>query len=312
VHARAIGQALEPTHARALAIGGTQVDEVLPATFARVWRIPIAGGYGAMLMDRLSRLATMGTNGEVRPAVLADEDQTLDLLAVKYLIVNAPQLADQERRHWLYGRDRWREAMHFRTSRQSDRGNDEDVAGETEVTVFENRRALPRAWVVGTVTPAPESEAIRAMKTSRFADGTPFEAPRTALVDSSHVPPTLHFSPGASAVSVTRIGDGDIGLRVTSQGGGFLVLSENAYPGWRALVDGAEVPIYRTDVTLQGVVVPAGTHRVDFTLASRTLRWGLVTSGISAMVCASLLLVGGTARAQRSTNDGRSRYERSV
>jgi hypothetical protein len=312
VHARAIGQALEPTHARALAIGGTQVDEVLPATFARVWRIPIAGGYGAMLMDRLSRLATMGTNGEVRPAVLADEDQTLDLLAVKYLIVNAPQLADQERRHWLYGRDRWREAMHFRTSRQSDRGNDEDVAGETEVTVFENRRALPRAWVVGTVTPAPESEAIRAMKTSRFADGTPFEAPRTALVDSSHVPPTLHFSPGASAVSVTRIGDGDIGLRVTSQGGGFLVLSENAYPGWRALVDGAEVPIYRTDVTLQGVVVPAGTHRVDFTLASRSLRWGLVTSGISAMVCASLLLVGGTARAQRSTNDGRSRYERSV
>ena len=68
MHALAIARALEPTQGRALAIGGTQVDEVLPATFARVWRIPIAGGYGAMLMDRLSRLATMGTNGEVRPA----------------------------------------------------------------------------------------------------------------------------------------------------------------------------------------------------------------------------------------------------
>src|SRR4029453_8048994 len=268
VHARAIGRDLEPTHARALAIGGTQVDELLPGTFARAWRIPIAGGHGAMLLDRVSRLATMGANGEVRPTVLGDEDQTLDLFAVKYVIVNAPQLADQERRHWLHGNERWREAMHFRTSRQTDRGMDQDVAGETEVTVFENRRALPRAWVVETVTPAPESEAIRAVKTSRFADGTPFDARHTALVDAAHVPPTMNFSPGASAVNVARVGDGDIGLRVTSQGGGFLVLSENAYPGWRALIDGSEVPIYRTDVTLQGVVVPPGTHRIDFTLES--------------------------------------------
>ena len=47
---------------------GRSSIEVLPGTFARAWRIPIAGGYGAMLVDRLSRLASMGTNGEVRPA----------------------------------------------------------------------------------------------------------------------------------------------------------------------------------------------------------------------------------------------------
>jgi uncharacterized membrane protein YfhO len=102
----------------------------------------------------------------------------------------------------------------------------------------------------------------------------------------------LTFSPGASAVSVERVGDGDIAMRVTSEGGGFLVLSENAYPGWRARVDGSEVPIYRTDVTLQGVVVPAGAHRVDFTLESRSLRWGLVTSGISAIMCVAVFLAG--------------------
>src|SRR4030095_2016500 len=122
VHARAIGRDLEPTHARALAIGGTHVDEVLPATFARAWRIPIAGGYGAMLIDRLSRLATMGTNGEVRPAVLADEDQTLDVLAVKYVIVDAAQLTDRERRHWLYGSERWRGGGDFPNSRERERG----------------------------------------------------------------------------------------------------------------------------------------------------------------------------------------------
>jgi len=300
VHAQAIGRDLEPTHARALAIGGTHVDELLPGTFARAWRIPIAGGYGAMLLDRVSRLATMGANGEVRPGVLADEDQTLDLLAVKDVIVNAPQLADQERQHWLYSSERWREAMHFRTSRETDRGMDQDITGETEVMVFENRRALPRAWMVDTATVMTESEAIRTVKTSRFPDGTGFDARHAALVDSSLVPPTLTFSPGASAVSVDRVGDGDIDLRVTTQGGGFLVLSENAYPGWRARIDGSETPIYRADVTLQAIVVPAGTHRVDFTMESRSLRWGLVTSGISTIICAALFL--GSRISARSTS----------
>jgi hypothetical protein len=304
IHAKAIGKALEPTHARALAIGGTQIDDVVPGTFARAWRIPIAGGYGAMLIDRLSRLATMGPNGEVRAAVLADEDQALDVMAVKYVVVNAPQLQDQERRHWLYGSGRWREAMHFRTSRQTDRVVDQDVAGETDVTVFENLRARPRAWVVEAVRPVPDADAIRIVKSSRFADGAPFDARHTAVVDPASVPPALSFSPGASDVRISRIGDGDIGLRVTAQGSGFLVLSENAYPGWRASIDGAEVPIYRTDVTLQGVVVPAGTHRVDFTMESRALRWGMVTSGISAVIC-TVLFVQGVRRARSTSVEGR-------
>ena len=289
VHALAIGRALEPTHARALAIGGTQVDEVLPAIFARAWRIPIAGGYGAMLVDRLSRLATMGTNGEVRPSVLADTDSALDLLAVKYVIVNADQLEEPERQRWLRGSDRWSEAMHFWTARDTDRGTDQDVKGETEITVFENRRALPRAWLAGEVTPVADAEAIAIVKSSRLPDGRPFDPRTTALIDPSSVPPASHFTTGESDVRVTRIGDGDIGVRVSSSGGGFLVLSENAYPGWRARLDGGEVPIYRTDVTLQGIVVPAGAHRVDFTMESRALEAGILFSGLAGLVCVALL-----------------------
>jgi hypothetical protein len=303
VHALAIGRALEPTQSRALAIGGTQVDEVLPAVFARVWRIPIAGGYGAMLIDRLSRLATMGTNGEVRPSVLAFADQTLDLLAVKYVIVNADQLEEPERRRWLRGTDRWSEAMHFRTSRETDRGTDEDVRGETEITVFENLRALPRAWLAGAVTPMTDAEAIGTVKSSRLPDGRPFDARTIALIDPSRVPSASHFTPGESDVRVTRIGDGDIGIRVSSSGGGFLVLSENAYPGWHARIDGGEVPIYRTDVTLQGVVVPGGAHRVDFTMEPRSLEAGILVSGLAGLVCVALLATApqrdGTVRVAR-------------
>ena len=288
VHALAIARGLEPMHARALAVGGTQVDEVLPATFARAWRIPIAGGYGAMLVDRLSRLANMGTNGEVRPAVLADDDATLDLLAVKYVIVNGDQLTDARAR-WLLGSDRWRPAMHFRTSRDTDRGEDEDVEGETDVTVFENRRTLPRAWLAASVLPMAEADAIASIKSSKLPDGGRFDPGAVALIDPSSVPSSTHFAPGEPDVRVTRIGDGDIGVRVSSAGGGFLVLSENAYPGWHARIDASEVPIYRTDVTLQGVVVPAGTHRVDFTMEPPALEAGILVSGLAGLVCVALL-----------------------
>ncbi len=291
MHALAIARGLEPTQSRALAIGGTQLDEVLPGTFARAWRIPIAGGYGAMLVDRLSRLASMGTNGEVRPSVLADADETLDLLAVKYVIVNADQLTDTARQRWLRGSGRWREAMHFKTARDTDRGADEDVEGETEVTVFENRRALPRAWLAGSVIPMDDANAIGSVKSSRLPDGSPFDPRTVALVDPSSVPSASRFPSGTSDVRITRIGDGDIGIGVSSEGGGFLMLSENAYPGWRARIDGVETPIYRADITLQGVVVPAGTHRVDFTMESRTMRAGMIVSGLAALLCLGLLLI---------------------
>src|SRR6267142_505026 len=238
---------------------------------AGTWgRRSLSGDRRAWLVDRLSRLATMGANGEVRPSVLADDDVTLDLLAVKYVIVNADQLTEPERQRWLRGSDRWSEAMHFRTARDTDRGKDEDVAGETDVTVFENRRALPRAWLSGSVTPMADAAAIATVKSSRLPDGGRFDPRASALVDPASVPPVSRVRPGASDVRVTRIGDGDIGIRVASEGGGFLVLSENAYPGWRARVDGADAPIYRADVTLQGVIVPPGAHRVAFTMESQT------------------------------------------
>jgi hypothetical protein len=136
-----------------------------------------------------------------------------------------------------------------------------------------------------------EATAIGTVKSSRLPGGGPFDPRRIALLDPSSSPTTSRFSPGASDVRVTRVGDGDVGIRVASDGGGFLVLSENAYPGWRARVDGAEVPIYRADVTMQGVVVPAGIHRVDFAMESRSLRTGMIVSGVAALLCLGLLIL---------------------
>jgi hypothetical protein len=258
-----------------------------------------------MLMDRLSRMATMGTNGEVRPTVLADEDATLDLLAVRFVIVNEKQMEDPVRQRWLKGSERWQEVMHFKTSRQTDRGADVDVEGETEVTVFENRRALPRAWFVGDLTTLNDREGIDAVRVSRLPDGRAFNPRDVAIGDPANHPAMSHFPHGASEAHLTRVGDGDIALAVSTTGSGFLVLSENAYPGWRARIDGEQVPIYRVDITLQGIVVPPGSHRVEFTMESRTLRAGLALSGAGAAMCLVLLVL--SARVERHNH--RERFQ---
>jgi hypothetical protein len=88
-------------------------------------------------------------------------------------------------------------------------------------------------------------------------------------------------------------------LAVRSQGGGRFVLAEQYFPGWRAWVDGGEVPIERWRATLQAVEVPAGEHVVRFRFRSIGLRAG------AAVTFLTLLALAALARRRRSQSAGR-------
>ena len=443
VHAARLAADMAPQHQRLLAPAGTQLDAVVPAAFARVWQIPIAGGYGPMLLARHSALAMMGTNGSVDPLVMADDNTALDLLAVKYIVMreedfapsetferdgvtwasrpmnlpvgppecgqryprtvsyalppnvdvasialvahlrcseDVPQGTEVARLHvigpgeqtyqrpliagvdiaetgltdpnirrrakhttarvfdlaspsfsyvvhadlsapiratrmqidvtgtagWLEisrltlidrsGRSfplelpavlletgRWREITRFATSRVTDRLSDEAGAGEEPYIVFENRRALPRAWVARNVMSVPETDMLTAVHYSHLPDGRSFDPAHTALVYPDTLPATT-YPEGPSAAVVRAVGDGSFTIDVTTAGGGFLVLSESFYPGWRARIDARILPVYRTNISLQGVAVPPGRHLVEFELISRTLQAGAAVSILALVV----------------------------
>ena len=66
-----------------------------------------------------------------------------------------------------------------------------------------------------------------------------------------------------------------------------LVLSELQYPGWRASVDGLEVPIEAYHGLLRAVSLPAGEHTVRFRFVPLSLAAGLAISlmaGLAAVV----------------------------
>jgi hypothetical protein len=56
------------------------------------------------------------------------------------------------------------------------------------------------------------------------------------------------------------------------------VLTDNHYPGWKAEVDGREVPVDRVDYLFRGVRVGAGAHTVEFRYEPLSWRIGWIVS----------------------------------
>ena len=96
VHATSLRDALLPGHQRLLPIDGSGNDPIAPGVFARVWNIPSLGGYNPLLPQRLTNLTDMSAAGDIRGRVLLDEDRSLDLLAVRFLVVPARALTPRE------------------------------------------------------------------------------------------------------------------------------------------------------------------------------------------------------------------------
>jgi hypothetical protein len=70
--------------------------------------------------------------------------------------------------------------------------------------------------------------------------------------------------PGAS-IQLTKYKANHLTYHTKSSSDQFAVFSEVYYDlGWKAKIDGKEVPIYRVNYTLRGLKVPAGDHKIEF------------------------------------------------
>lgn len=70
-------------------------------------------------------------------------------------------------------------------------------------------------------------------------------------------------------------------------GSRLLVFTDAYYPGWRAYLDGSETPILRANDAFKAVVVPPGTHRVEFVFRPVRVYIG---AGISLATLLAVLL----------------------
>jgi hypothetical protein len=99
-------------------------------------------------------------------------------------------------------------------------------------------------------------------------------------------PVTAGLGKAAQAVDVLLYSPNRIELSIPASGSAQqrLVLSELAYPGWRAWVDGEEVEIQVQAGLLRSLLLPPGPHQVTFAFRPTSLYWGLALCAAGIMV----------------------------
>ncbi|HEY0173528.1 MAG TPA: YfhO family protein [Pyrinomonadaceae bacterium] len=158
------------------------------------------------------------------------------------------------------------------------------TAGEE---VYENARALPRAWLAADARALDEEATLGVIRKGRLPDGSRWEPLRTALVETgveTGVEAALS-SGGTSAGSaeVFRYEPNRVDVRTKAAAPSILVLSENHYPGWRAYLDGRRVDMLRVNYAQRGVRLPAGEHEVSFRYRPASVYAGLALSLLAAL-----------------------------
>jgi len=156
-----------------------------------------------------------------------------------------------------------------------------------DATVYANEGVLPRTWVVGAQEEVDsEDEALDAVTDPGFD-------PRSEAVVERAVEglaqEAVAAPPGNSRIET--YGPERVVLRASTQARSLLVLSDLHYPGWKARLDGRDVPIERVNYLMRGIALPAGDHRVEFRYEPLSWRIGWIVSLLGLLTLSVILLL---------------------
>jgi hypothetical protein len=158
------------------------------------------------------------------------------------------------------------------------------------VAVYENKKALPRAYLASEAVAVGDSgAALEALRSRVVADDG-------AVLEGTSL--NGKFSDGVATIVEDK--RNKVIVMTESAGDGLLVLSDNYYPGWRAAIDGAETPVIRANRTMRAVSVPAGSHVVSFEFKPGSFHASVFAS-LSALLVVMFYLRAVALRRRRST-----------
>lgn len=202
--------------------------------------------------------------------IVEPRGKLLDLLGVRYLVASdrnraASALASQPGRFAL-------------------------LYDDGGVKVFENLRALPRAWAV----PASGVRILGDAETLKTLTAPTFDAETEALLSAPH-PALASGAVPCGELGQIRVESGDDRYRIDvpreADCARLLVFSETFDPGWKATVDGRPTQVLRADHALIGVPLAAGaSHAIDLRYIPSGWRAGLAISIVSLAATLALLL----------------------
>ncbi|HVP49152.1 MAG TPA: hypothetical protein VMT32_21310 [Bryobacteraceae bacterium] len=155
-----------------------------------------------------------------------------------------------------------------------------DRHGDT--VVYENLRAMPRAWMVPETVSLAAGDVKRAIKTSRLPDGRSFDPAAMALIEEPLAFRTA-ADPEARAWVMQDRGS-TVDLQTSNRQPGFLVLGDFYHSDWTVSINGRPGRIFQTNYIQRGVLLPAGQNFVHFAFRPTSFYAGLGVSGAGVLL----------------------------
>jgi hypothetical protein len=156
-----------------------------------------------------------------------------------------------------------------------------------QVFMYRNPAVLPRAFVADRYRLAENQDAAKAILLSEDFD------PSHEVILNGRPSVVAGSGPLEAKATIESYKATEVVLRVSSNADAFLVLSDMYYPGWKAEIDGVEVPILQANICQRAVQIAKGNHAVRFVFDSSSVKAGFCIS------IAALLAVGGLLVAAR-------------
>lgn len=172
-----------------------------------------------------------------------------------------------------------------------------------DTQIYENPRALPRAWLVPKAEAVSADEALRRIRGESEHSFDPRELALIEVDDKVKVAlPQATFDSPAEA-RVIEYEPNRLTIETNADKRAALIVSETNYPGWEATIDGQPATIFNADYLLRGVIVPEGKHRVQMRYTAPAARRGAIIS-----VLTLLTLIGMTifSRFRKGKNNDRN------
>lgn len=167
-----------------------------------------------------------------------------------------------------------------------------------DVKIYENVDVLPRAFVVPAWTWREDvGSSVEAMADPAFRPGQ-----EAVIVGEGE--PAAHAARPAR-VEVVKYEPEKVVVHAHLEGESLLILTDAAYPGWDATLNGEAVPVHRVDGLFRGVMAPAGDHEIVFTFESRSFVAGRAVSVAALLLFVPLLFVLGRGRLRPDEATGR-------
>jgi len=214
-------------------------SRVLPPNVSMMYKLQTVDGYDPLYLRRYAELIAASERNEpnIQPPFGFNriitphryDSRIIDLLGVSYVL----SLSDIESEKL------------------------EKIHQEGETRLYKNTKAFMRAFFVeNIIVTQNKQESISAL----FDPSTDINS--TAVVEGERGGFSSAFTKGT--VSILEYSADKVVLETVNEGEGFLVLMDTFYPTWHATIDNEDTPIFLTNYTFRGLVVPKGRHTVEF------------------------------------------------